>query len=344
MNPVRSTRNSVRGRESLANSEPRCSGGLLGTTSLRYRRWFHLDDQPPILPMTQEADRYPTPPLSEWPRPLAFVLSGGGAYGSVQVGMMRALMEFGVKPDLIVGSSVGALNGVVLAGSPDTAVEKLTELWSGMSRRVVFGPARGRVIRLFTRRGSLYGFDGLNDLIDSHVPETSFDDLQVRFGAVATDALTGEPEVLSEGALKPSLLASAAVPALFPPVTIDAREYIDGGVTANVPIRQAIAFGARSIVSLDATPPDFATRVPRSLLGRVVHASSLMLRSQRSHAVDELVHRYPIAVLPSSTPVDFGSFNFNRTQQLLETSYATARVAIEAWAAGSLAVPEDDQR
>jgi NTE family protein len=281
-------------------------------------------------------------PFDDWPRPLAFVLSGGGAFGSVQVGMMRALLERGIRPDLVVGSSVGALNGAVLAVSPDDAVETLSGLWLHMSRRAVFGRGIvGPALNLWRSR-SLFEFGALGALIDRHLGSVAFGDLSLRFGAVATDALTGEPEVLSQGPLKPALLASSAVPGLFPAVTIGGRDYVDGGVTANIPIRQAIGFGARSVISLDATPPHLATRVPRSPFGGLIHATSLMLRSQRAHAVDELVHRYPVAVIPSSVPPDFGCFNFAHNRELLESSYALASATLDAWHAGAPVVLAPD--
>ncbi len=278
-------------------------------------------------------------PFEDWPRPLAFVLSGGGAFGSVQVGMIRALLERGVLPDLVVGSSVGALNGAVLAASPGDAVETLSGLWTHMSRRAVFGRSIVAPARNLWRSRSVFDFGALGALIDRHLGSVAFEDLGVRFGAVATDALTGEPEVLSHGLLKPALLASSAVPGLFPAVTIGGRDYLDGGVTANVPIRQAIAFGASSVVCLDATPPHLATQLPRSPVGGLIHATSLMLRSQRAHAVDDLVYRYPVALIPSSVPPDFGCFNFEHNRELLESSYAVASATLDAWHAGAPAVP-----
>ncbi len=260
------------------------------------------------------------PPFSDWPRPLAFALSGAGAFGSVHVGMIRALQEAGVHPDVIVGTSAGALHGALLAARPDAAVEVLTDLWLGFDRRSVFGSRLG-VVRNLWRHRTLSDLDRLAALIDDHLTVERFDGLSIGFAAVATDALTGEPELLSAGRIKPALLASAAVPGVFPPVDIDGRRYIDGGVAANVPIRQAIAFGARSVLSLDATPSTMATEFPAGFLARSLHTVSLMVRNQRSNAVDELAHRYPIAVLPSPTPPDMGSFNFAHTADLIAQSH-----------------------
>ena len=268
--------------------------------------------------------------LQGWPRPLAFVLSGGGAFGSVQVGMLRALRDAGVVPDLIIGASVGALHGALIASGRSDAVEILDDLWRTMTRRQLFGGPL-TVARSLARGRSLSSFDRLGGLIDAHLPVTGFDQLAVPFAAVATDALTGEPELLRAGSIKPAVLASSAIPGVFPPVDIDGRHYVDGGVAANVPIRQAIAFGASSVICLDATPPAAASRLPASLSGRVLHSASLMLRNQRSHAVDDLAARYRIAVLPNPIPPDMGSFNFNHNDAMLEDSHRLAAAAIQGW-------------
>ncbi len=271
-----------------------------------------------------------TNPFADWPRPLAFAFSGGGAFGSSQVGMVRALLERGITPDLIVGTSVGSLHGALLAARPDEAVEVMTELWTGMDRRALFGGRRDAMVSL-ARHRSLARFDRLQAMLAQHLGVDRFEEMVTPFAAVATEIVTGEPELLSTGPVIPALLASSAVPGVFPRVEIASRTYVDGGVSANVPIRQAIAFGAASVIVLDATPPSDAAAVPSSMMGGLIHSVSLMLRNQRAHAVDELAHRYPVAVLPSATPPDIGTFNFDRTLQLLDDSYDLARSALDDW-------------
>ncbi len=280
------------------------------------------------------ADPEPGHPLNSWPRPLAFVLSGGGAFGSVQVGMLRALARHGIHPDLVVGSSVGSLNGAIIAADPVAAPDRLADLWTTMSRDQVFGHGLLGAVRNLAVRRTLSSFDQLSSLIDQHLTADHFDDLSVPLGAVATDAAIGEPEILRTGPLKPALLASAAIPGVFPAVTIDGRPYVDGGVSANLPIRQAIAFGARSVIALDAAPLP-APAAPRKLIGTPFHVATLMVRNQRAHAIDDLVGRYPILVLPSVTPHDIGSFNFHRTAELIDRAQQAAETAL----ASSTSVP-----
>ncbi|MEL7155022.1 MAG: patatin-like phospholipase family protein [Actinomycetota bacterium] len=286
--------------------------------------------------MSDRTLRLDLPPLHDWPRPLAFALSGGGAFGSVHVGMVQALAEHGVRPDLVVGTSVGSLNGALLAHEPDDAGEQLAAIWTEMSRATVFGHGWIRAMRNFARRRTLSGFDQLASLIDSMLPVEHFDELALPFAAVATDAVSGEPELLRDGLIKPALLASSAIPRVFPPVTVDGRQYIDGGISANLPIRQAIAFGARSVVALDAAP-QVPPQAPTGLATGAFHLATLMVRNQRAHAVDDLASRYPILVLPSVTPHDIGSFNFDRTAELIAASRrASARTLSSVSATASI--------
>lgn len=269
------------------------------------------------------ADRTDQPlpaPFGDWPRPFAFALSGGGAFGSVQVGMLRALQDRGITPDLIVGSSAGALHGALLASGEDDLIERLTSLWLGMDRRRIFG-SRRTAARQLIRSRTLADFDNLRGLIAEHLPVDDFDRLPIRFAAVATDVLTGEPELIDSGSIADALCASSAVPGIYPNVTIGGRSYVDGGVSANVPIRQAIAFGAKSVVVLDANPATMPGTLPHSVLGSVLHASMIMLRNQHADAVDDLIGRHPILHLPQVTPATQSSFDFENSFELIAAGH-----------------------
>lgn len=281
-------------------------------------------------------DRPPLPsPFNDWPRPFAFALSGGGAFGPVQIGMLRALADRGITPDLIVGTSVGALHGAAIAADGYATLDRLEREWQTLDRARLFGGRRTLVSSVIRHR-SLSTPSRLAAMIDEFVSDQRFDDLRTPFAAVATDAFTGDPQLLSTGKLVPALVASCAVPGVFPRVELGGRTYVDGGVSANVPIRQAISFGAASVLSLDATPPIVASQLPSSFIGTVLHSASLMLRSQRSSAVDDIAHRYRVAVLPSATPPDMGSFNFSHTAELIEQSHRLAADALDQWTSSSI--------
>jgi NTE family protein len=283
-------------------------------------------------------------PFAGWPRPLAFALSGGGAYGATQVGMLRALAEAGVVPDLVVGASVGALNGVVVAAHPDDAADRLDDVWRRIDRRTIFGGgALTAVATLVRSRASLCRPDLLAGLIGQHVEQETFEGLTVPFAAVATDLSTGEPALLCTGAIGPALLASAAIPGVFPRVEIDGRHYVDGGVSANVPIRQAIAFGAASVLVLDANPAHTTDRPPDRLVPSLIHTVSVMLRSQRAHAVDELAHRYRVVCLPQVTPADMSSFDFRRSAELVEAAHRHTSAFLTSWSGTDPGAPGVDE-
>ncbi len=271
-------------------------------------------------------------PLANWPRPLAFVFSGGGAYGATQVGMIRALNQAGITPDMVVGTSVGALNGTMFAAEPILSVDRLTEVWTSMKAQGVFG-GRSKlgtavsVIRhgLMRNQPGLASPAPLRSLIDSKLPVTSIEELRIKTAVVVTDAQIGQAKLLTRGQLGPALQASAAIPGVFPPVTIDGCVYIDGGVSANVPIRQALAFGAKSVVVLDANPATMPGVVPTSTVGSVFQASMIMLRNQRADAVDDLMGKHPILHLPQSTPPSQNSFDFENSAALIEAGYHNTR-------------------
>lgn len=265
------------------------------------------------------------------PRPLAFVLSGGGAYGAVQVGMLRALSEAGIQPDLVVGASVGALNGVFVADDASTAAERLTDVWASIDGAAVFGKAgRGRgslhmVRHLAASRSSLVSAQAIDELIKANTPRARFDQLALPFHAVATDHLTGAIVVLDQGDLEPALAASSAIPGVLPAREIDGRRLVDGGVVAMFPTQTAQTLGARSIVLLDATPTDPRPDPPRGLSNNLIHTVGLMIRAQRHAATHSTAIGCEVFTLPSATPPDATAFQFHRTASLINDGYHRAR-------------------
>ncbi|MGI9642155.1 MAG: patatin-like phospholipase family protein, partial [Acidimicrobiia bacterium] len=160
-------------------------------------------------------------PLGELPRPLAFVLSGGAASGATQVGMLLALRDAGVEPDVIVGTSVGAINGAMVAAYPEDGARRLREVWTALDKEGLLGSSSLRCLpRLVRTRRHLYRADGLRSLIRTHLRVASFAELNVPFVAVATAAGTGTTALLQRGLLEPALLASSAIPGVFPRVEI----------------------------------------------------------------------------------------------------------------------------
>ena len=202
--------------------------------------------------------RQPTGPairrLSRRTRRTAFVFSGGGNLGAVQVGMLRALNEAGIEPDLIVGCSVGAINGAGFAADPTAAgVERLERLW----RRIADGdpdlmPSKLiPVVAQLARRGeALHDRQRLIDLLDEELPTKTFAGLQIPFACVATDLDTASEYWFEHGRLVPALLASAALPAVYPAFDYRGRTFIDGGVLNEIHTARAVAMGATDLYVL----------------------------------------------------------------------------------------------
>lgn len=182
----------------------------------------------------------------------AFVLGGGGVLGSAEVGMLRALLERGVEPDLVVGSSVGALNGVALAASPDLdAVSALTETWTRLQARDVFSSSVVGQIGNLVRHGTfLHQNAALRHLIIDTAGDTCIEDLAVPFQCVAARVEDATAHWFSSGPVVDAVLASCAVPGLLPPVCIGEHHYLDGGLVASVPVGRAVELGAKRIFVL----------------------------------------------------------------------------------------------
>jgi NTE family protein len=190
--------------------------------------------------------------MSEQPK-VAFVLGGGGILGAAEAGMLRALLDRGIAPDLVVGASVGAINGAAIAAepTPDTAV-RLAELWGGLSRADVFGSSiLAQAATLFRSRTNLHPEATLRKLLARHIPEaTRIEDLAVPFQCVAASIERAAEHWFTEGLLIDAVCASAAVPGLLPPVEIGGEHYFDGGLVNSIPVGRAVKLGARTVYVL----------------------------------------------------------------------------------------------
>jgi NTE family protein len=185
--------------------------------------------------------------------PTAFVLGGGGLLGAAEVGMLRALLERHVVPDVVVGSSVGALNGALVAADPTAAnVERLTAAWNGISGRGVFGGSVASQLTTLARHGTyLHSNQGLRTLLDDALgPSVQFGDLPVHFECIAACIERAAPRWFSSGPVVDAVLASCAVPGLLPPVEIGGEHFVDGGLVRSVPVGRAVELGARRIFVL----------------------------------------------------------------------------------------------
>jgi NTE family protein len=269
----------------------------------------------------------------------AFVFAGGGSLGAVEVGMLEALVELGVRADFVVGASVGAINAASYAGRPDArGVERLAAVWRGLRTQDVFplAPLKG-LLGFVGWRTSLLDPSSLRRLLRRELPFDRLEDARVPCRIVATNVLDGSEVVLSSGPVVDALLASAAIPGVFPPVQLDGRHLIDGGISSNTPISTAVAAGAKRIVVL---PTGFACaleRPPSGALAMVLHALTLLIARQLVVDVLRWRETAEIFVVPPLCPVEASAYDFSATASLIERAAASTR----AWlAAGGLERPE----
>jgi NTE family protein len=265
----------------------------------------------------------------------AFVLSGGASLGAVQVGMLQALSEAGIVPDLIVGTSVGAVNGGWIASRPDPqGVAALGRLWRSLSREAVF-PTRPMLglLGFLGRRPNLVPDRGLRGLLSEHVDFERLEHAPIPLHVVATDVLSGIDVALSTGPAVDAIMASAAIPAVFPPVVIGGRPLVDGGVVNNTPVSHAVALGADVVWVLPTGYSCALPEAPRGALAMALHALNLTVNQRL--AVD-IAHYEPVVdlrVVPPLCPIRTSPADFSHAADLIERAHGTTR----SW----LATPRD---
>ncbi|HXW34932.1 MAG TPA: patatin-like phospholipase family protein [Acidimicrobiales bacterium] len=261
------------------------------------------------------------------PGPVCFVFGGGGSLGAVQVGMMQALSEQMIAPDLVIGTSVGSLNGAFVAQDPKGATNRLSHIWSRITREQVFpGGILSQARTLQHSKTHLFPNSGLAKLIDEFLGAgATFEELELPCAAVTTEIETASPHVLKTGPLQSALLASTAIPGIFPPIERDGRAFYDGGVVSNVPLRQALDMGARSLVVLDCNFPGHELPEPESLPEVILFTAMVTMRSQAQHEAPLVASHVPVVYIPGPTAHRISPLNFEHTQHLIERSYDAAR-------------------
>lgn len=267
--------------------------------------------------MTSTADR------------IAFVFAGGGSLGAVQVGMLQALLETGLRPDFLVGTSVGAINAAYFAGNPDLdGVARLAGLWQGLRRRDVFPFNLGGVLKLFTRQDSVVDPSGLRELLEEHLSFRLLEETAIPLHVMATD-LQGLGVRMSTGPAIDAILASAAVPGIFPPVRIDGRELMDGAIAANTPLRLAVELGATRIVVLPTGYACALKTAPAGVIAKALHAVTLLIAWQLIHELDAIPPSVQVHLAPALCPLAVSPYDFTASRQLLERALGNTRKWIE---------------
>jgi NTE family protein len=258
----------------------------------------------------------------------AFVLSGGASLGAIQVGMLEALFERGVAPDLIVGTSAGAINGAFIASrdpTPETT-RALAEVWRGLRRGTIFpaNPLTG-FIGFIGRSDHLVPDGNLRRVIGRHLEIDRLEQARVPLHVIATDVATGQELRISRGPAVDAVMASAAIPAVFAPVEFEGRRLMDGGVSDNTPISHAIELGAEEIYVL---PTGYACGLParpKGALAMLLHAMSLLVQQRLQLEVELYRDRCRLVVLPPPCPQEVQPIDFSQAEQLIARGLEDSR-------------------
>lgn len=234
----------------------------------------------------------------------AFVLGGGGVLGTTQIGMLQALAEQGVRPDLVVGTSIGALNGAFVAADPTVeGARALAKVWEAVGSSGIFldNPMKSAA-RIARFRTHILSSAPLRSIIDEHLPVSTFEELAVDFQCVAACIESADSQWFSTGSLVDPVVASCTVPGLFPPVEIDGQHYLDGGLVHSIPVGRALALGATRIFVLQVGRVEQPLAPPRRPWEVGVVAFEIARRHRYVHEMASIPEDVEVHVLPSGAP------------------------------------------
>jgi NTE family protein len=266
---------------------------------------------------------------------VAFVLGGGGVHGAAEVGMLQALDEAGIVPDIVIGTSVGALNGAVLADDPDAAIERLTDLWIHVDRSSPFDASLLERASTFARtRTHLHSNHRLKRLLLTHLDARRFEDLAIPFQTVAASIERAGARWFDHGPLIPALLATTAVPGLLPPVEIDGEHHLDGGLVDSIPVGRAIELGAREIYVLQVGRVEQPLTPPTRPWEVGLVAFEIARRHRFVEAMKEVPDDVEVRVLPAGVELhhtDTSQYRYRDTSNIPEriaAAYEATRDAL----------------
>lgn len=257
----------------------------------------------------------------------AFVLSGGGSLGAAQAGMLQALVNHGVRPAFVIGTSAGAINAAHFAAEPAPhGVERLARLWRGIGRADVFPLSVSHgALSLLGKRDSLFDPAALRATLEAALRVRRIEDTTIPCHIMTTDLRSGDEVLLSSGPLVEALLASAAIPGLLPPQRVGDRLLTDGGIAANAPISAAIALGADRVIVLPTGFPCAVRTEPHGLGQMLLHTFSLFVARQMVSDITRLQGQVAIRIVPPLCPLHVSPHDFSQAATLIARAAAQTR-------------------
>ncbi len=261
----------------------------------------------------------------------AFVFAGGGSLGAIEVGMLRELLKRGEYPGCVVGASAGAINAAYFAGNPNAdGVAMLEALWCRIRRQDIMPfSLLGLLDMVLRRRPHLVEATALRKLLEKNLSFARVEQAALPLHIVATEMLSGSEIVISSGPAVDAVLASAAIPGVFPPVRIDGVDLVDGGVANNTPISVAIRLGATRIVVL---PAGFACALrspPNSAIAQAMHALTLVIARQLVRDLEFYTTHADIFVVPPLCPLDISPYDYTQCDRLIDRAAEKTRVWLD---------------
>ncbi|MFM0339873.1 patatin-like phospholipase family protein [Paraburkholderia fungorum] len=261
----------------------------------------------------------------------AFVFAGGGSLGAIEVGMLRELLKRGEHPGCVVGASAGAINAAYFAGNPNVdGVAMLEALWCRIRRQDIMPFSMlGLLDMVLRRRPHLVEATALRQLLEKNLSFARVEHAALPLHIVATEMLSGGEIVISSGPVVDAVLASAAIPGVFPPVRIDGVDLVDGGVANNTPISVAVGLGATRIVVL---PAGFACALrspPNSAIAQAMHALTLVIARQLVRDLEFYTPRADIYVVPPLCPLDISPYDYTQCDRLIDRAAEKTRVWLD---------------
>jgi NTE family protein len=273
--------------------------------------------------------------LAALPRPLAFVLPGGGALGGFQVGELRALAESSIAPDLLVGVSAGAVNAALFSWHHGVdGTMRMEAIWRSIRRRDLLRVHPGRIaLAIAGRHPSFLDNRHGHQFLRRHLGGRLIEQSPIRLAIVATDLSTGEAVAITSGETVTAVLASTAFPGVYPPVHIDGRTFIDGGVVADIPLDLALSLGAASVIIV-SVPPLAADPPPRRPIEILLRASSLGVEAHGRTVLRRPPPELRVVELPAP-PSPVTTFSVGHAASMIDLGHATTAAWLKETATGS---------
>ena len=268
----------------------------------------------------------------------AFVLSGGTSLGALQVGMLQALYERAIAPDLLVATSVGALNAAFVASRPQipATARELGRIWRNLEREDIFPVSLSALVGGFCgRRDHLVPDRGVRQLLRRYLEFQDLVNAAIPLHLVAFDLTEGRELLLSEGPAVDAVAAAASIPGIFPPVEIGHRRLVDGGVVNNTPISHAVELGAERVYVLPTQEPGrFPRRAPQSALDTAMYGLGLLIEARLGADIARYSQEVELVVLPAPNPGGVQPTSFDHSGHLIGGALTAARARLAEQNAG----------